>query len=39
VTVADVNGDGKSDLVVADATSALVSVFLGNGTCRFRVAR
>ena len=31
VAVGDFNGDGKLDLVVADAVSDYVSVLLGNG--------
>jgi hypothetical protein len=35
VTLADVNGDGKIDAVVADSNSNSVSVFLGNGNGTF----
>ena len=34
--MADVNGDGKPDLVVADYDSANVSVLLGNGDGTFQ---
>ena len=36
VAVADVNGDGKLDLVVANRTSNTVSVLLGNGDGTFQ---
>jgi tRNA A-37 threonylcarbamoyl transferase component Bud32 len=36
VTVADLNGDGKSDLVVPYGTANFVSVLLGNGDGTFR---
>jgi hypothetical protein len=36
VAVADVNGDGNVDLVVADATDHAVQVFLGNGDGTFQ---
>ncbi len=36
VTVSDVNGDGKSDLVAANAGGASVSVLLGNGDGTFQ---
>ena len=36
VAVADVNGDGKPDLVVANARTATVSVLLGNGDGTFQ---
>jgi hypothetical protein len=35
-TIADVNGDGKPDLVVADYAENMVSVFLGNGNGTFQ---
>jgi hypothetical protein len=35
VVVADVNGDGKSDLVVTDAGDGAVNVLLGNGSGAF----
>ena len=35
IAAGDLNGDGKQDLVVANATSNTVSVFLGNGTGGF----
>ncbi len=34
IAVADFNGDGKLDLVVANASSNAVSVLLGKGTAR-----
>src|SRR5205823_3613567 len=39
VTVADVNGDGRPDLAVANELSANVSVLLGNGDGTFQGAR
>ena len=36
LAVADVNGDGKPDLVVANANSNSVSVLLGNGNGTFQ---
>ena len=36
VAVADVNGDGKPDLVVANYGSNTVSVLLGNGNGTFQ---
>ena len=36
VAVADVNGDGKPDLVVANDSSDTVSVLLGNGDGTFQ---
>jgi hypothetical protein len=39
VAVADVNGDGLPDLVVANALSNDVSVLLGNGDGTFQIAR
>jgi hypothetical protein len=36
VAVGDVNGDGKSDLVVANANAGTVSVLLGNGDGTFQ---
>ena len=36
VAVADVNGDGKPDLVVANDDSNTVSVLLGNGNGTFQ---
>src|SRR5204862_231531 len=39
VSVADVNGDGKPDLVVADAGGNAVSVLLGKGDGTFRRRR
>ena len=39
VVVADVNGDGKPDLVVANSGSNNVSVFLGNGNGTFQAAQ
>jgi Bacterial Ig-like domain (group 3)/FG-GAP-like repeat/FG-GAP repeat len=38
VAVGDINGDGKADLVVADATSGDVTVLLGNGSGGFAAA-
>ena len=38
IAVADVNGDGKPDLVVANANSATVGVLLGNGDGTFQTA-
>ena len=38
VTVADLNHDGKDDLVVSGSNDARVSVFLGNGDGTFRHA-
>jgi hypothetical protein len=38
VAVADVNDDGKPDLVLADFTSSSVSVLLGNGDGTFQTA-
>ncbi|MFM6548257.1 MAG: FG-GAP-like repeat-containing protein, partial [Microcystis panniformis] len=38
VTVGDFNGDGKSDLAVANANSSYVSVLLGTGTGSFGTA-
>jgi hypothetical protein len=39
VTVADVNGDGRLDLAVANASGRTVSVLLGNGNGTFQAAR
>jgi hypothetical protein len=39
VAVADVNGDGKPDIVVAEYESSNVSVLLGNGDGTFQPAR
>jgi hypothetical protein len=39
VAVADVNGDGRSDLAVTNAYSRNVSVLLGNGDGSFQAAR
>ena len=39
VTVGDFNGDGKSDLAVANNGSDNVSVLLGNGNGTFQTAR
>jgi len=36
VAAADLNGDGKLDLVVGNLDSATVSVFLGDGTATFK---
>src|SRR5271169_4957500 len=36
IAVADLNGDGKLDLVVANASSGTVGVMLGNGYGWFR---
>src|SRR5580700_5065840 len=38
VAVADVNGDGKPDLLVANFQSSTVSVLLGNGDGTFQAA-
>src|SRR5208282_4616756 len=38
VTVADVNQDGKPDLVVANANTGSVAVLLGNGNGTFQAA-
>src|SRR5205085_130264 len=38
IRVADFNGDGKADLVTANALSYTVSVLLGNGDGTFRDA-
>jgi len=38
VAVGDLNGDGKPDLVVANASSGTVAVFLGNGDGTFQAA-
>src|SRR5262245_28455532 len=38
VAAADVNGDGKPDLVVANKASNTVSVLLGNGNGSFQAA-
>jgi hypothetical protein len=35
VAMGDLNGDGKPDLVVANANSSTVSIFLGDGTGNF----
>ena len=37
VAVADVNGDGRPDLIVANLGSNTVSVLLGNGNGTFQV--
>src|SRR5690242_20429289 len=39
VLAADVNGDGKADLVTANKLSNSVSVLLGNGDGTFRAAQ
>jgi hypothetical protein len=39
VTVADLRGDGKQDLVVTDTLTNTVSVLLGNGDGTFQAAR
>jgi hypothetical protein len=39
VTVADVNGDGQPDLIVANKYSNTVSVLLGNGDGTFQAAK
>ena len=39
MAVADVNGDGKPDLVVANDGSNTVSVLLGNGDGTFAARR
>ena len=39
VAVGDFNGDGVSDLAVANGSSNNVSVFLGNGDGSFQAAR
>jgi hypothetical protein len=36
VAVADISGDGKPDLVVANAVASTVSVLLGNGDGTFQ---
>jgi len=36
VSIFDVNGDGKPDLIVANATSSVVGVLLGNGDGTFK---
>jgi len=36
VSTADVNGDGKLDLIVANAADSTVSVLLGNGNGTFQ---
>ena len=38
VTLADTNGDGKLDVIVANGSSNTISVFLGNGDGSFRPA-
>ena len=39
VAVGDFNGDGMSDLVVAKASTSIVSILLGNGDSTFQAAR
>jgi hypothetical protein len=39
VTVSDVNGDGKPDIITAGRSSGLVSLLLGNGDGTFQPAR
>src|SRR5207248_254815 len=38
VVLADINGDGKPDLLVGNQTAGTVSVFLGNGNGTFQSA-
>ena len=38
ISLADINGDGKVDAVVADASGSRVNIFLGNGDGTFQVA-
>lgn len=38
IAVADMNGDGNPDMVIADHQSPYISILLGDGTGRFRAA-